>query len=220
MEFGKGPAANHSETNFHFSLSLLYGSQLFTCSRLQVSEERALIPLQAQQHRLPTAMSKGSVASKAGREWGPRRSQGAPRLLPVHFGPRSLHFTWPTWPSVVFIFMRWSCLLGQQPPRRWGDDSSEKMTRKTAQHKTAALPRAPGPQAWAASNSPPESVWSRTTRWPTALITNLDLGPVSPETPPRLRFQPWARPLCGKAFHSTRTRVSGQRKESSSVSSH
>lgn len=83
MEPGRGPAADHSGTNFHVGLSVFYGPYLFTCSLLQVSEKRALILLQYQPHCLPPALSKAGA-------------QGSPTLLPspctlapgVHVSPR------------------------------------------------------------------------------------------------------------------------------------
>ena len=53
VESGKGPAADHSETNFPVGLSVFSGPHLFTCSFRQVSEKRALNLLQHQRHCLP-----------------------------------------------------------------------------------------------------------------------------------------------------------------------
>lgn len=99
VESGKEPAANHSEANLHFSLPLLHGSRLFTCSHRQVSQEGALILLQAQHPCLPMAVSKGNVVSKVGQECAPASVPGDPEtpssctLAPqvwVSHGPRGL----------------------------------------------------------------------------------------------------------------------------------
>lgn len=96
VESGKEPAANHSETNLHFSLPLLHGSRLFTCSRQQVSQEGALILLQAQHPCLPVAVSRGNVASKVGQECAPASVPGDPETPPralwhLKFGFRVAH---------------------------------------------------------------------------------------------------------------------------------